>query len=91
MRDMKTRRGLEKLQEIEIQWVLGESKSIPPKSTREGFLAFTVPNSKATKLNLSLVLEKEPEKGTSSYERVKFEYKYIQDLVLRARQPAVRR
>jgi len=89
--DLKTKRGLVIARQIILSEVLGPKAEIPAGETVEGFLPFNVPSSQATKVNLTIAMEKEPETATGSYEPIEFQFAYIQDLILRAKQPATKR
>jgi hypothetical protein len=89
--DLKTKRGMELAPQIMLSGVLGTKRAVASGKTRSGFLPFTVPSARATKVWLTLVLEKEPENPTGAYERTEFRFDYVQDVVLRSTQPAVPR
>jgi hypothetical protein len=91
MMDLKTKNGMEMLPQIMLENALDKGNAVPPGKTRAGFIAFTAPSSQAEKVWVRLVLEKEPEVATAAYEPVEFRFDYIQDLVLRAKQPAIKR
>ncbi len=89
--DLRTKRGMEIAPQIILSEVLGESDTVPPGQTVSGFIPFNTPSTQAAKVWLTLVLEKEPEAATASYQKVTFRFDYIQDLVLFVRQPAIKR
>ena len=89
--DLKTKKGLELASQIMLSGVLGSKRTVSAGETRFGFLPFNVPSSRATKVWLTLVLEKEPENPTAAYERVEFRFDYVQDPVLRRTQPSIPR
>lgn len=89
--DLKTKKGLELAPRIMLSGVLGKKREIKTGKTAAGFLPFTVPSPQATKVFLTLVMEKAPETATGSYEQIKFNFDYIQDLVLRSQQATTRR
>ena len=91
MMDLKTKNGMEMLPHIMLENALSGGNTVPAGETRSGFIAFTAPSSQAEKVWIKLVLEKEPEVSTAAYEPVEYEFDYIQDLVLRAKQPAIKR
>jgi hypothetical protein len=91
MMDLKTKNGMEMLPQIMLENALAQGNTVPAGQTRAGFVAFTAPSSKAQKLWIRLVLEKEPEVSTAAYEPVEYKFDYIQDLVLRAKQPPIKR
>jgi hypothetical protein len=91
MMDLKTKNGMELLPHLMLENALAQGNTVPAGERRAGFIAFTAPSSQAEKVWVTLVLEKEPEVSTAAYEPVEFEFDYIQDLVLRARQPPVKR
>jgi hypothetical protein len=91
MMDLKTKNGMEILPHLMLENALDKGNTVPAGETRSGFIAFTAPSSKATKVWVQMVLEKEPEVSTAAYEPVEYKFDYIQDLVLRARQPPVKR
>lgn len=88
--DLKTKRGLQIAPQIILSHKMG-GKPVPPGQTREGFMPYNTPSTQAATLSLTMVLEKEPEVATAAYEKVKFQFDFIQDLVLLKRQPAARR
>jgi hypothetical protein len=71
--------------------VIGEKKMVPPGMTLKGYIPFPGTSSIVTKLWVKLILEKEPETATGSYEKVEFRFDFQQDPVLRKRQLPVRR
>jgi len=89
--DLKTKRGLELAPQIMLGGAAGADTVVPVGETRSGFLSFTTPSSQASKVWLTLVLEKEPETATAAYERVEFRFDFMQDPVLRASQTPVKR
>lgn len=91
MLDLKTKKGLELAYRIMLSGVIGQKREVPAGESRAGFLAYPAPSTGATKVWVTVVLEKEPELATSNYERVEFRFDYIQDPVLRAREPATKR
>jgi hypothetical protein len=91
MMDLKTKRGLDIAPQIMLDGALGPSRTVRPGETRGGFLPFNLPSSGATKVWLTVPLEREPENPTGSYERVEFRFDYVQDVVLRRTQPVVKR
>ncbi len=91
MMDLKTKNGMEVLPQIMLENALDKGNTVQAGETRSGFIAFTAPSSQAEKLWVRLVLEKEPEVATAAYEPVEYKFDYIQDLVLRAKQPAIKR
>jgi hypothetical protein len=91
MMDLKTKNGMEMLPQIMLKNALDKGNTVPAGQSRSGFIAFTAPSSQAEKVWVNLVLEKEPEVSTAAYEPVEYKFDYIQDLVLRAKQPAIKR
>ena len=91
MLDLKTKRGLELARRILLNEVLGPKREVPAGKSRSGFLAYPAPSTGAEKVWVTVVLEKEPELATGAYERAEFRFDYIQDRVLRAREPATQR
>ena len=89
--DLRTKRGLEKAREILLSELIRPKSIIPAGKTVAGFIPYPTPSRKAEKIWLNIVLEKEPEAPTAAYEKVRFRFDFIQDLVLHARQPTVRR
>lgn len=91
MMDLKTKNGMEILPHIMLENALDGGNRVPAGETRSGFIAFTAPSSQAEKLWVTLVLEKEPEVSAAAYEPVEYKFDYTQDLVLRTKQPAIKR
>jgi hypothetical protein len=91
MMDLRTKRGLQIAREIMLSEVLGPRDEVPPNSTRAGFIPYTTPSRQAEKIWLKIVMDKEPEMATAAYERLEFNFDFIQDLVLLPRQPPVKR
>jgi len=91
MMDLKTKNGMERLPQMMLKNALGQGNVVPAGETRSGFVAFTAPSSQAEKVWVKLVLEREPEVSTAAYEPVEYRFDYIQDLVLRSKQPAIKR
>jgi len=91
MMDLKTKNGMEILPQIMLENALDGGNTVPAGQARSGFIAFTAPSSQAEKVWVTLVLEKEPEVSTAAYEPVEYKFDYIQDLVLRSKQPAIKR
>ena len=91
MMDIKTNKGLEISSQIVLTEVYANRRPIGPGKTGEGFLVFNLPSSQATKVWVTLVLEREPEIATAAYQRIEFKFDYIQDLVKRNHQPPVKR
>lgn len=91
MMDIKTNKGLQMASQIVLNEIYGDRRPIGPGKTGEGFLAFNIPSTQATKVSVNLILEKAPEVETAAYQRVEFRYDYIQDLVKRAEQPPIKR
>ena len=91
MMDLKTKKGLRLISQIVLKDILGKDGAVPPGETRAGFIPFNTPSTQAETVWLKLVLEKEPEVPTGSYEPIEFKFDYIQDLVLRRIQPSVKR
>ena len=91
MMDLRTKRGLQIAPQIILSEKLGERAEIQAGETVDGFIPFTTPSTQAEKMWLNIVVEKEPETATASYEKVTFRFDYIQDLVLLKRQPATKR
>ena len=89
--DLRTKRGLEKAREILLSEVLGPKNTVPAGKTVAGFLPYPTPSRQAEKLWFTIVLEKEPSTATAAYEKERFRFDFIQDLVLHKRQPGVRR
>lgn len=89
--DLRTKQGLEMARQSLLNGLLGQKGQVRPGQTVSGFLAFSTPTMIVTKLWVNLVLEKEPEAATKSYERVELRFDYTQDPVLRAKQPTVKR
>lgn len=89
--DLKTKRGLELAPQIMLSGAISADSTVPPGETRAGFLPFTAPSSQASKVWLTLVMERAPETPTGSYERMEFRFNYVQDPVLRASQPPIKR
>ena len=89
--DLRTKRGLEKAREILLSEVLGPKHTVPAGKTVAGFLPYPTPSRQAEKIWLTIVLEKEPSTATAAYEKERFRFNFIQDLVLHKRQPGVRR
>ena len=89
--DLRTKEGLRKAPQIMLSGILGPKKQIPAGRTVSGFLLFNTPATKASKIWLDVVLEREPELETAAYEKVKFHFEYIQDPILLKRQPATKR
>ena len=89
--DLKTKRGFELAPQILLTGALGQDKSIAPGETIAGFLPFMTPSAQATKVWLTLILEKAPEAETAAYKKVEFRFDYVQDVVLRKQQPPVER
>ena len=91
MMDLRTKRGLEAARQILLSEILKPRNEVLGGQTRSGFIAYTTPSTKAEQVWLTVVMEKEPEAATASYERLSFKFDFVQDLVLFKRQPAVRR
>jgi hypothetical protein len=89
--DLKTKKGLELAPQIMLSSAIGRDRTVSPGETRSGFLPFTAPSSQASKVWLTLVMERAPETATGAYERVEFRFNFIQDPVLRASQPPIKR
>jgi len=89
--DLKTKRGLDEASRILLNEAIGPKKEVAAGQVVSGYLAFMVPSSQATKVWLTLVLEKAPEVATAAYERVSLRFDFVQDLVRRKTQPAVPR
>lgn len=91
MMDLKTNKGLSLAYEIMLNESHGNRRPIRPGKTVEGFVAFNLPSTLATKLYVRLVIEKAPVIATGSYERLEFRYDYLQDAVKRTSQPVIKR
>ena len=89
--DLRTKRGLQIAPQIMLYGKVGRKALIAPGQTVDGFLAYPTPSTQAEKIWLNVVLEKEPETMTASYEKVRFRFDYVQDRLLRKRQPATKR
>lgn len=89
--DLKTKKGFELAPQIMLGEILGKERLVPSGQSVEGFIPFTTPSTQVEKVWLTVVLEREPEVVTGSYERVEFRFDYIQDTVLRKTQPPVKR
>jgi hypothetical protein len=91
MMDLRTKRGLQIAPQIILSEKLGQRAEILPGETVDGFIPFTTPSTQAEKMSFNVVLEKEPESATATYEKVIFRFDYKQDLILLKRQPATKR
>jgi len=89
--DMRTKNGLQKATEIMLSSKLGKKNQILPGKSMGGFVIFNTPSKQSVKIQLKIVVEKEPEVRTAAYEKVVYMFDYIQDLILLKRQPATKR
>lgn len=91
MMDLRTKRGLDIAKELILSEVVGPNAEVPAGATVQGFIPYTTPSSQAEKIWLTILMDKEPESATASYERLTFNFDFIQDLNLLTRQPPDKR
>jgi hypothetical protein len=91
MMDLKTKRGLEEAGWIMLNEIVRSKKTIPPGDSIEGFISFPETSSIVTKPWIKLVVEREPEVVTASYEKIEFRFDFVQDPIVRSKQPPIKR